>query len=109
MISSARPYRLAVGMTLATVVLLVWLSLGVGIVGSSIARLRPLGLAFTLLSMAAVQGLIAVIALVTGWGLPYSGPAEIVFLNGLFIILFTGSAWLFWRAAMTKVCGRPVS
>jgi hypothetical protein len=32
-------------------------------------------------------------------GSPESGPLEIVALNGFFVALFVGSAWLFRRAA----------
>jgi hypothetical protein len=54
-------YRSAVAIALGATVVLVWLSLGVGII--------------------------------------YSGPAELVLLNGFFIACFAGSAWLFRRAA----------
>jgi hypothetical protein len=43
--------------------------------------------------------LVAAIALIAGLGLPWSPPAEILALNGIFIALFVGSAWLFRRAA----------
>jgi hypothetical protein len=49
--------------------------------------------------MALAQALVAAIALVAGLGLPYSGPAELVLLNGFFIAAFAGSGWLFRRAA----------
>ena len=112
-------YRLAMGIALAAAGLLVWLSLGVGIIGkdgdpanimyfgvlvigiigSIIARLQPQGMARTLLAMALTQALIAAIALIAGLGLPWSGSAEIALLNGTFIVMFVGSAWLFKRAA----------
>jgi hypothetical protein len=112
-------YRAAACMALVSAVLLVWLSLGVGIigadgdpanrmylgvaaigvVGSALARLRPTGMARTLAAMAFAQALVAAIALVEGLGLPWSGPAEIVLLNGFFVALFGGSAWLFAQAA----------
>jgi CHASE2 domain-containing sensor protein len=99
--------------------LLVWLSLGVGIIGADgdranlmyfgvlavgilgalIARFRPQGMARALVATALAQALVAVIALVLGLGDPWSPPAEIVALNGFFIALFAGSAWLFRRAA----------
>lgn len=112
-------FLLAAGLALASVLILIWLSLGVGIIGADgdsanrmyfgvlavgiggtiIARGRPIGMAFTLLAMALVQALIAAIALVQGLGLPSSGPAEIVILNGGFVALFAASAWLFLRSA----------
>jgi hypothetical protein len=112
-------YRSAIGVALAAAFILIWLSLGVGIIGKDgdpanlmyfgvlaveiigaiIARLQPHGMARALFATAFAQALVAVIALVAGLGLPWSGPAEILGLNGLFIVLFAGSAWLFQRAA----------
>lgn len=116
-------YRSAIGVALAAAVLLVWLSLGVGIIGADgdpanlmyfgvlavgiigaiIARLQPYGMARALFATALAQGLVAAIALIAGLGLPWSPPAEIILLNGFFIALFAGSAWLFRSAAR----GRP--
>ena len=112
-------YRLAVGVALAAVFMLIWLSLGVGIIGSDgdpanlmyfgvlavgvigvfIARFHPHGMARVLFVMALAQTAILIIALVAGLGYPWSGPLELLGLNGFFIALFIGSAWLFRRAA----------
>ena len=112
-------YRSAIALALAAALLLIWLSLGVGIIGKDgdpvnlvyfgvlaigiagavIARLRPLGMARALFGTALAQALVAAIAATTGLGLPYSGAAEILLLNGFFIGMFAGSAWLFRRAA----------
>ena len=112
-------YRLAMGIAVATAGFLVWLSLGVGIIGKDgdpanmmyfgviavgiigaiISRFRPEGMAFTLLAMALAQALVAAVALIAGLGLPWSGPVEIILLNGFFVAMFAGSAWLFKRAA----------
>jgi hypothetical protein len=112
-------YRYGVGVALAAVFVLVWLSLGVGIIGadgdranlmyggvlavgiigSLIARFQPRGMARALVAMAFAQAVVAAIALVLGLGAPYSPPGEIVALNGFFVALFAGSAWLFRRAA----------
>ena len=75
-------YRSAVGIALGAAVILVWLSLGVGIIG---ADGDPANLMYF--------GVLAVGII------PYSGPAELVLLNGFFIACFAGSAWLFRRAA----------
>ena len=77
--------------------------LAVGIIGAIIARLQPHGMTRALFVMALAQGLVAAIALSAGLGLPWSGPAEILGLNGLFIALFAGSAWLFRRAARGRL------
>ncbi len=112
-------YRAAIVVTLAASLMLVWLSLGVGIIGQDgdpanvmyfgvlavgiagavIARFQPRGMAHALVAMALSQALVTVIALGAGLGLPWSGPAEILLLNGFFIALFVGSAWLFRRSA----------
>lgn len=112
-------YRLAAGVALAAALILAWLSLGVGIIGADgdranlmyfgvlavgivgalIARFRPGGMARALLAMALGQALIFVIALIARLGYPYSGPLELLGLNGFFIAVFVGSAWLFRRAA----------
>lgn len=112
-------YRTALGMAVAAALILVWLSLGVGIIGKDgdpanlmyvgvlavgiigtiLARLQARGMARALFTMALAQALVAAIALIAGLGLPWSGPAEILLLNGFFVALFIGSAWLFRRAA----------
>jgi hypothetical protein len=113
-------YRAAVGVALAAALLLVWMNLAVGVigepddlanamyvgvlavgvVGTGIARLRPNGMARALLAMALAQALVAVIALIAGkHQRPLSSVSEILGLNGLFVALFIGSAWLFRHAA----------
>ena len=108
-------YRAAVGVALAAAFVLVWLSLGVGIIGADgdpantmyfgvlavgivgaiVARFRPHGMARALFATALAQALVAVIALIAGLGLPWSPPLEILALNGFFVALFVGSALLF--------------
>jgi predicted membrane channel-forming protein YqfA (hemolysin III family) len=116
-------YRFAVGVALAAALILIWLSLGVGIIGKDgdpanlmyfgvlavgvigalIARFRPVGMARALLATALAQALVAAIALIAGLGQPWSGPLELSALNGFFVALFVASAWLFRKAAR----GRP--
>ena len=116
-------YKVAVSVALAAALILVWLSLGVGIIGRDgdpanlmyfgvlavgiigalIARFRPRGMARALFATAFAQTSVAAIALVAGLGYPWSGPLELSALNGFFVALFVGSAWLFRRAAR----GRP--
>ncbi len=115
-------YRFAVGVALAAAFILAWLSLGVGIIGADgdpanlmyfgviaigiigalIARFRPHGMARVLFAMALAQAAVAVIALLARLGYPYSGPLELVTLNGFFVALFLGSAWLFRNAARVQ-------
>lgn len=118
--SNNTAYRSAIGVALAGTLILIWLSLGVGIIGRDgdpanlmyfgvvavgiigaiLARLRSPGMAHTMLAMAVAQALVTAIALIAKLGLPYSGPLEILLLNGFFVALFAGSAWLFQRAAL---------
>jgi hypothetical protein len=113
------PYKFACGIAIAAALLLAWLSLGVGIIGRDgdpdnrmylgvllvgiagalIARFRPQGMARALIATALAQATVAVIALAAGLGRPWSGPLELVLLNGFFVALFVISAWLFSRAA----------
>ena len=115
-------YRFANGLAVTAACLLIWLSLGVGIIGKDgdsanmmyfgviavgiigaiISRFRPMGMARTLLAMALAQALVALIALIAGLGIPWSGPAEIIMLNGIFIGMFVGAAWLFKRAVANQ-------
>jgi hypothetical protein len=73
--------------------------LAIGIISAVIARFEPPGMARALFATAFAQAAVAAIALIAGLGVPYSGPAEIVLLNGFFVALFVASAWLFKRCA----------
>ena len=113
-------YRAAVGVALAAAFLLVWLVGGVGVIGEDgdradlmyagvlavevvgalAARFRPEGMARALLATALATALVAVIALIAGkHEAPVTSVAELLGLNGIFVALFTASAWLFRRAA----------
>ena len=119
-------YRAAVGVALAAAFILVWLMgavgiigvegdpadlmylgvLAVGIIGAVIARFQPEGMARALLAMALAQALVAAIALIAGkHEAPISSVSEIVGLNGFFVALFIGSAWLFRHAARKQPSG----
>lgn len=120
--SPAATYRLAAGIALVAAVLLVWLSLGVGIIGEDgnpdnllygavlaagfigalVARFRPRGMSRALLAAAFVQALILAFALSAGLGAPWSGPMELIGLNGFFVALFAGSAVLFRLAESAR-------
>ena len=114
-------YRFAFGVALAAAFILVWLTgavgiigsednnanvmyfgvLAVGIVGAIIARFRPHGMARALFATALAQALVSVIALIITLGSPGSPPGVLgtLILNGFFVGLFVGSAWLFREAA----------
>ena len=104
-------YRAAVGVAVATALILVWMNLAVGIIGNEenpanlmyvgvlavgiigaiVARFRPRGMAGALFATALAQMSVAVIALVAGLGFT-------LILNGFFAALWVGSAMLFRRA-----------
>lgn len=113
-------FRWAVGVALGAAFLLVWMSLGVGIIGADgdpanrmyfgvlgvgilgavIARGRPRGMAWALVGTALAQAVVAAIAIFAGLGRPWSGPLELTLSNGFFVALFLASAALFSRAAL---------
>jgi hypothetical protein len=119
-------YRVAAGVALAAALLLVWINLAVGIIGDEgnpanamyvgvlavgvvgalIARFQPQGMARALLATALAQALVTVMALSAGLGAPASGQLEILMLNGCFVALFVGSAWLFRHAARDRISPR---
>lgn len=114
-------YRAAVGVAIATALVLVWVNaaagiigddeffnlmyfgvLAIGIVGALFARLRPRGMALTLFAVASAQMLVPVIVLATPsiryvlWEPP--GPVGVFVLNAFFALLWVGSALLFRKA-----------
>jgi hypothetical protein len=115
-------YRAAVAVALGAALILIWLNLavgligseadganlmyvgvlGVGIIGAIIARLRPQGMARALFAMALAQALVTGLALIFQLGAPWSPPMEIILLNGFFVAVFVGSALLFRRAARER-------
>jgi hypothetical protein len=113
-------YKHAVGLALAGAFLLFWVNGAVGIIGDEssdanmiyygvlaigalgaiIARFRPRGMSRTLLAVALVQVLVAVIALIAGLGSEGPiWPRDILILTVFFTAVWIGSAWLFRLAA----------
>jgi len=113
-------YRAAVGVAVAAALILVWVNLAIGLIGSEddpanllyvgvlavgiigtfIARFRPPGMTRALFATALAQALVALIALAAGLG--STGPLwpwDILVLNGFFAALWVGSAWLFRNAS----------
>ncbi len=121
-------HRAAVGIALATALLLVWMNAVwmsdaseiagkdnpanamyfgvpiVGIVGAAIARLRPNGMARALFAMAIAQALVTVIVLIiwlpqiTSWAPPV---VRMFGLNVFFALLFVGSAFKEYRRGLS--------
>ena len=124
--AGAIAYRAAAGVALAAALLLVWSVLAVGVIGAEgdpadlmylgvlatgiigavIARFQPHGMARALLATALAQALVALIALIAAkHKAPVSSVFEILGLNGFFVALFAGSAWLFQHAARRQQDG----
>jgi len=108
-----KAYRLAVGIAVFGAFLMTWMNLAVGIIGNEgnpanlmffaiplvgivgalIARFEPRGMARASVATAIAQALIAVIALLAGWG-------NTLVLTGFFILLWLTVAHLFRKAAL---------
>lgn len=118
--SSHFAYRTAAGLSLVAALMLVWVNLAVGIIGSEgepanlmyfgvlaigiagafLARFQPLGLARALFATAIAQALVAVIALVSGAGSAGpKWPMDLLAMTAVFVTLFIVSALLFRKAA----------
>ncbi|MDT8324600.1 MAG: zf-HC2 domain-containing protein [Bacteroidota bacterium] len=120
-VSDSRTYHAAVGVAVVTGLLLIWINLAVGIIGSEdnpanalyigviliglvgvgIARLRPRGMARTLFAMAVFQLLVPVIAMII-WRPSLADPpgiAGVFMLNALFAALFAVAGLLFRHSA----------
>jgi len=116
-------YRLAAGIAVAAALFLIWANLAVGLIGSennpanlmylgvlavgligaALARFQPHAMARALFAMACAQALVAAIALIAGMHRdPGSSIAEIVNVNGFFVVLFVVSALLFRHAAQAN-------
>ena len=113
--TSNNAYRGAVGVALAAAFILVWGNLAVGIIGSEdnpanllyggvlavgiigalIARCQTDGMARAVFATALAQILVAVIALIAGWG----STGDILILTGFFAALWLIAAWLLRKAA----------
>ncbi len=121
--AQARAYRAGFGLALATALLLMWVNLAVGLIGSEddpanrmyigvlaialfgalLARFRPQGLARTMFATAIAQALPPVVALLSGalrvTSAQELGYVGVVFVgNGIFVALWAGAGWLFRRA-----------
>jgi hypothetical protein len=118
-------YRAAACMAVTGTFFLVWINLAVGIIGSEnnpfnllyfgvvaagicgayTVRFKPDGMSRVLLAMAIAQTAVPAIALIAGQPWPASARGSIAVwgVNALFIVLFTGSALLFRRAAAPAV------
>ncbi|RBP46577.1 hypothetical protein DES53_102968 [Roseimicrobium gellanilyticum] len=119
-------YRSATGVALFAGLALVWVNgavgligsgenpanllyagvLAIGVIGAVKARFEPLGMGWTLFVMTFAQLLVPFVALMVRPGDFSPGVLPVLGLNGVFVLLFAGSALLFWRAARKGDCTR---
>ena len=112
-------YRLALGIALLAAFLILWINLAVGIigepenpanlmyfgvitvgiVGALIGRFQPDRMTRALFATAIAQALVASITAFAALGEPVTWWWSLLFLNGVFIALWVGSACLFRKAA----------
>lgn len=115
-------YRVAVGMALVSGLMLIWVNLAVGLIGSEdnpanilylgvfavgffgaiLSRLRSRGMARTMFAMAIAQALVPVVAFSIWRPELDTGLAAVIGVNALFVMLFTGSGLLFRQASATE-------
>lgn len=116
-------YRVAAGVAIVAGLLLIWMNLAVGLIGSednpanlmyigvlviaisgtAIAHFQPRGMSRALFATAIAQALVAAIALIL-FKLPVtSGVLEVLGVNVFFVVLFAGSALLFRHAARMQL------
>ncbi|HEX2853743.1 MAG TPA: hypothetical protein VHO24_10935 [Opitutaceae bacterium] len=116
-----RTYRIGVGVAVATVFLLVWMSaavggilgddpanmmyfgvLLVGLAGAIIGRLEPQGMSRALFATAFAMALVPAIALLIGTPAVANRAGAVFGLHAVFALLFAGSALLFRRAGALR-------
>lgn len=117
-------YKYAVGIAVFTALLLVWMNLAVGLIGSEdnpanllfagvllvgfvgviLSRFQPRGMSRALFFTALTQALVPFIAMLI-WKPPMSNVEEslgvlgVIVLNMVFVVLWGVSGWLFWKVA----------
>ncbi len=118
-LSGNRAYRTGIAVALAGAFFLIWANgavgiigepdnpanlmyaavLAVGLIGAFVARFRAAGMTRALCATAAAHGVVLLIVLIAGLGVPGKpAPIVIVIANGIFIGLWLTSAWLFRKA-----------
>ena len=121
--SDRHAYRMATVVAVAAAFLLVWVNgavgligsedndanliyggvLAIGLIGAFVARFRSAGMARAMFATALAQGLVAVIALIAGWGgTAPNWPWDMLGATGIFTALWLGAAVLYRHAAFAE-------
>ncbi|TBX24484.1 hypothetical protein TK45_04945 [Bowmanella sp. JS7-9] len=118
-LSANASFRLASIALMFTLFLLIWVNLAVGIIGGDseplnliyalvlvagvvmawAGRFTPNAMLKCCLIMAVTQSVITLVAIILGWGQPYSTPMMLFIGNGIFILGFLTAGALFYHAA----------
>lgn len=118
-----RYYRAAAGIALVTALLLIWINLAVGIIGSEgnpanlifggvlavglvgaiIVRFRPGGMARVSAATAFAQAMVGMIAVAARLDTGTNWPAAMMVLTAVLASLWLASAWLFRKAAQVSL------
>jgi hypothetical protein len=120
-------YRLAVGIAVMAGLLLIWINLAVGFIGSEnnpanllfggvlavaflgavVARFRPQGMAYAMFAAALVQFVVPFIAAAIWKPEVNLGMVQVLVLNTIFAGIWATSGWLFRRASGTNAPSAP--
>lgn len=120
--SKNNSYRVAVGLSVMTALIIIWANLAVGIIGTEdnpanwmfvgvlvigiigaiISRLQPYGMSLVMFSVAFAHTLVTIIALITIPNLLDRRLMETLIPNLLFIFLWIAAALLFMNAAKRR-------
>ncbi len=115
-------YKMAIGLTLGTALLMIWSNLAVGIIGnednpinilymgvlgvvaigSFISNFKPKGMSLTLILTAISQVIVIIMALLEGYGNTLNSLRELLMVNGFFIVLWLGASFLFNKSSLEK-------
>jgi len=126
--SRSHAYRAAMGVLVVTVFLMVWLNAAVGIVGSEhnpinrlydgvavfaiagaiAARLRARGMVRAVGAAVIVQAVVGAVSVAAAGSEP-ADAVGVAAINGVFVALLAGSAWLFGKAAQQAGEASPPS
>ena len=124
-------YKIAIGLTLGTALLMIWSNLAVGIIGDEdtpinilylfvlgvgaigafISKFKPKGMSLTLKLTAISQVIVIIIALLEGYGNRLNSLRELLIVNGFFIVLWLGASFLFKKSSeeRNEVSSKPAS
>jgi hypothetical protein len=120
--STSSLYRTGAGLAVFGAFLLTWANAAVGltdsdadglylavvalgVIGAFVAQFRPMGMAYTMITMAVALAAVGLIALLTGIVPEHNSAVQILAITCFFAAFFVGSALLFRKAARKETSG----